>query len=349
MPEKPGIAVVILNWNGISLLREFLPGVLHHTPQEKAEIYVADNGSTDESTAWLRENHPRVKVIELKQNHGFSKGYNLALQQIDARYYVLINSDIEVTPNWLDPCIRRLEEDQEVAAVQPKILSHTKRSEFEYAGAAGGYIDRWGYPFCRGRILYVTEKDNGQYDQPVSVLWATGACLFIRSDAFHKAGGFDDDFFAHMEEIDLCWRLKNQGWKIGVEPAATVYHLGGATLSYQSPRKVYLNFRNNLWMLMKNLPSGRLAAVMLVRMILDGVAAIHFLLTGKTEAFVAVWKAHMAFYSTLGRFLGKRRELLKKAVKRNHPEIFRGSMVYRFYIRKQKKFPGFNFHPPLLP
>lgn len=349
MSENPGIAIVILNWNGISLLREYLPGVLQHSPPEVAEIYVADNGSTDGSVAWLMKYHPRVKVIELKQNHGFSKGYNRALQNIDAKYFVLINSDIEVTENWMEPCIRRLEEDPELAAVQPKILSHTNRGEFEYAGAAGGYIDRWGYPFCRGRILYVTEEDKGQYNQPVSVLWATGACLFIKSEAFRESGGFDDDFFAHMEEIDLCWRLKNQGWRIGMEPAATVYHLGGATLSYQSPRKVYLNFRNNLWMLMKNLPAGQLVPVMLARMVLDGVAAIHFLLTGKTEAFVAVWKAHMAFYRSFSRFLGKRRELLNKAVIKNHPEIFKGSMVYRFYIRKQKKYPDFDFHPPLLP
>jgi GT2 family glycosyltransferase len=219
MIDTRKIAIVILNWNGAHLFSEFLPSVIRHSLLEGVTIYVADNGSTDNSVAYLMEHFPVVNIIRLKKNFGFAKGYNIALQQIDADYYVLLNSDVEVTPGWLLPCIQRLEARPEMAALQPKVLSYASRHQFEYAGAAGGFIDRWGFPFCRGRILSETENDHGQYDQPVSLFWATGACLVIRARVFHENGGFDDDFFAHMEEIDLCWRLKNRGWQIGLETA----------------------------------------------------------------------------------------------------------------------------------
>jgi GT2 family glycosyltransferase len=338
-------AIVILNWNGAHLFSEFLPSVIRHSLIEGVIIYVADNGSTDNSVDYLREHFPVVNIISLKKNFGFAKGYNLALQQIEADYYVLLNSDVEVTPGWLIPCIQRLESQPEMAALQPKVLSYARRHQFEYAGAAGGFIDRWGFPFCRGRILSETEDDHGQYDQPVSLFWATGACMVIRARVFHENGGFDDDFFAHMEEIDLCWRLKNKGWQIGLEPAGTVYHLGGATLSYFSPQKVYLNFRNNLWMLLKNLPENKVVQVLFFRMLLDGVAAIHFLLSGKVHAFRSVFNAHITFWKNLYRFVEKRRQLLPGVTKNMHPEIFKGSMVYRFYIKKQRKFSEFKFSP----
>jgi GT2 family glycosyltransferase len=339
----PNIAVVILNWNGVSLFSRFLPSVLTNSREEGVTIYIADNGSTDGSIDFLRENFPTVCLISLDQNYGFAGGYNRVLQQIKADFYVLLNSDVEVTPDWILPCIRRLRDEPGTAVVQPKIRSYTNRNKFEYAGAAGGFIDYLGFPFCRGRILNVLEKDTGQYDQPASLFWATGACMFIRSELFHISGGFDEDFFAHMEEIDLCWRLKNQGWEIKSEPQSIVYHLGGATLSYQSPKKVYLNFRNSLWMMIKNLPECQLLKRLIPRLLLDGVAAFHFLLTGRWKAFNAVLSAHASFYRTLPGFLKKRAELLKLVQQNNHPEIFKGSMVYRFYILKYRKFSRFRF------
>ncbi len=341
------IAIVILNWNGAHLFERFMPSVTENSNIEGVGIFVADNGSTDQSVNYIKKNYPKIHTIELGTNHGFAKGYNLALQKIEAEYFVLLNSDVEVTPNWLAPCIDFLDNHPKVAAVQPKILSYTHRNHFEYAGAAGGYIDRWGFPFCRGRILSVTEEDAGQYDDPVSLMWATGACMFIRAKVFKESGGFDDDFFAHMEEIDLCWRLKNQGWQVGFVPTSVVYHLGGATLSYQSPQKVFLNFRNNLWMLFKNLPERKLLPVMFFRMVLDGIAALHFLSVGQFSAFGAVLKAHKAFYGSIKKLTAKRKQLLLKVVKDRHPEIFNGSMVMRFYLKKQKKFTDFRFHPHL--
>lgn len=346
MVHSSRIAIVILNWNGAHLFSRFLPSVIEHSIGEGVTIYVADNGSTDNSVEYLTKNFPEIIILETGTNYGFAKGYNVALQKITADYYILVNSDIEVTDNWLWTCIERLESNKQLAAIQPKVLSFNKRNYFEYAGAAGGFLDRWGFPFCRGRILSVTEEDTGQYDQPVSLMWATGACLFIRADVYRESGGFDDDFFAHMEEIDLCWRLKNQGWQIGFEPKSVVYHLGGATLSYQSPQKVYLNFRNNLWMLFKNLPKGKVFPVMFVRLVLDGIAAAHFLTVGQFSAFKAVFRAHMAFYASLKRLIHKRIELLPKVVKQQQPEIFKGSMVFRFYLRSQKKFSDFMFLPP---
>jgi GT2 family glycosyltransferase len=345
MNKVPSIAVVILNWNGVSLFSRFLPSVLLNSREEGVTLHIADNGSTDGSLEFLRKNFPTVNLIPLNQNYGFAGGYNRALQQIDADYYILLNSDVEVTEGWIGPCIRRLQEEPGTAAVQPKILSYSDKSKFEYAGAAGGYIDYWGFPFCRGRILSEIEYDTGQYDQPVSIFWATGACMMIRSSVFHEAGGFDEDFFAHMEEIDLCWRLKNRGWNIKFEPESRVYHLGGATLSYRSSRKVFFNFRNSLWMLVKNLPKKELFPVLISRMILDGTAAMNFLVTGQFTAFRAVFKAHFDFYKSIRRFKRKRAVLLPLVHENKHPEIFRGSMVVRYFLFKYRKFSQFQFLP----
>ena len=345
MEKRPSIAIVILNWNGISLFPQFMPSLVEHSRGDGITLIVADNGSTDGSPEFLEHHFPEVKVIRLGENHGFAGGYNRALSQVNADIFILANSDIEVTPGWMEPCISRLLAHPGMAAVQPKVRSWKERHKFEYAGAAGGFLDRWGYPFCRGRILSEVEEDHGQYDQPLSIFWATGACMFIRAEAFRQSGGFDQDFFAHMEEIDLCWRLKNQGWEIGFEPDSVVYHLGGATLPYQSPRKVFLNFRNSLWMLMKNLPEGKLMPVLLPRMILDGIAAAEFLVSGQFSAFSAVWKAHMDFYRTLGRFLRKRKSLLPLVKKSDHPGIYHGSMVWNFYIRRKRQFFRFGFDP----
>jgi hypothetical protein len=343
MTDLKKTAIVILNWNGEQLFSRFLPSVLQYSRGENVSVWLADNGSTDHSVEYVSGNFPEVKIIELKENHGFAGGYNLALRQIEADFYVLVNSDVEVTEGWLEPCLERFGRDPGLAALQPKVLSYLQRDRFEYAGAAGGFIDHLGFPFCRGRVLSETEQDTGQYDEPVPLFWATGACLFIRAGLFHECGGFDGDFFAHMEEIDLCWRLKNRGWKIGIEPGSRVYHLGGATLSYRSPQKVYLNFRNNLWMMLKNLPEKRVVPILFVRMVLDGVAALHFLITGEVKAFTAVIRAHISFWKTLDRFRKKRRALLPEVTVNNHPEIFRGSMVFRYYLLKKRRFSDFRF------
>jgi GT2 family glycosyltransferase len=345
MPENPKIAIAILNWNGEKLFPEFLPSVIRNSTEPGTEIYVADNGSTDNSIQFLKENFPEVKIIELKNNYGFAEGYNQALKHIKADILVLLNSDVEVTPGWLAPCISMLKADENLVAVQPKILSFEKPHQFEYAGAAGGYIDRFGYPFCRGRILNRMEPDLGQYNTPSPIFWASGACMFIKSKAFHQAGGFDGNFWAHMEEIDLCWRLKNQGYKIGYQPQSVVFHLGGGTLSYNSPQKVYLNFRNNLFMLFKNLPRNQFTRTFFARMVLDGVAALKFILGFHFFSFWAVVKAHASFYRNLGKLIGKRKKLQELTTVKKHAEIYRGSIMWKFFIQKKRKFSELNFNP----
>ncbi|MBN1820519.1 MAG: glycosyltransferase family 2 protein [Prolixibacteraceae bacterium] len=337
------VAVVILNWNGSQLLDKYLPSVILHSNDNDVEVIVADNFSTDDSVEKLRSKYPKASVIELKENYGFSRGYNEALKQVKADYFVILNSDVEVTKNWIDPVIKRMEEDEKIAAVQPKILSHTKKEYFEYAGAAGGFIDKYGYPFCRGRILNVVEKDEGQYNEATPIFWATGACMFIRAKLFTGNGGFDPDFWAHMEEIDLCWRLKNQGYSIWYEPESIVYHLGGATLEYNNPKKIYLNFRNNLLMLIKNLPAGKFIFILLFRMILDGVAAVKFLIGFQCKAFFSVIKAHGYLYRNFGKFYRKRRELLSGITETEHKEIFRRGIMLRFFIQKRRKFSQLKF------
>ena len=329
------VAVVILNWNGCEMLRSFLPSVVRCSD---TEIYVADNGSTDASVEMLRQEFPSVHLIILDKNRGFAEGYNLALQQVSAEYVVLLNSDVEVTGHWLAPLVDYMDAHPEVAACQPKIRSWRHKERFEYAGAAGGFIDRYGYPFCRGRIMGVVEEDNGQYDTVVPVFWATGAALFIRLKDYQDAGGLDGRFFAHMEEIDLCWRLRARGRMLVCVPQSTVYHVGGATLKKENPHKTFLNFRNNLVMLYKNLPEEELGYVMRVRAVLDCVAALSFLLKGQFANMWAVLRARRAFHSLRPLFAADREENLKKTSLPVIPERTKSSILVQFYLHGKKFF-----------
>ncbi len=330
----PHIAVVILNWNGREFLRKFLPSVIRYS-KDVAEIIVADNASTDSSIEFLQENFPEVRIIQNLTNGGFAKGYNDALGQVEADYYVLLNSDIEVTENWIEPIIELMEKDPLVAACQPKLRSYSHPENFEYAGAAGGYIDKYGYPFCRGRIFLHLETDLGQYDDSKEIFWATGACLFVKASLYHKFGGLDKDFFAHMEEIDFCWRMKNLGYKIMYCSKSVVFHVGGGTLPKKSSHKTYLNFRNNLSLLYKNLPDKLLLPVFLVRFPLDGLAAFKFLLDGGFADFWAVLRAHYSFYKSF-RSLKQKRAL----VKQHHVScIYEGRLLVDYYLNRKTTFP----------
>jgi len=337
------IAIVILNWNGAKLLKQFLPSVFEFSKGDSIEIVMADNGSIDESLPMIRDKYPEVTVLELKQNYGFARGYNEALKQIEADYFVILNSDVEVTAGWLDSPIRIMKSDERIAAVQPKILNYNHRTHFEYAGAAGGFIDRFGYPFCRGRIFDEVEDDHGQYDTMIDVFWATGACIFVRSDLFHLLGGFDADFWAHMEEIDLCWRFRNCGYRIVYTPESVVYHLGGGTLAYNNPQKLYLNFRNNLWLLYKNLPANQLFYILFIRMILDFVAAIKLLGEFNFNGIKSVLKAHLHFYTALPALNRKRKQVWQNVHFRQSNEILSKSIVFQYYIRKRKRFSEIKF------
>jgi len=337
--SDPQIAVVILNFNGESLLPQFLPSVLLHSAS--ADIYLVDNASTDGSLPLIKKDFPEVKCIALQQNFGFAQGYNEALKQIKADYFVLLNSDVEVTANWLRPVIEMMVKDLSVSACQPKILSFTQKDAFEYAGASGGFIDKYGYPFCRGRIFNELEKDEGQYNDIREIFWATGACLFVRASVFTELGGFDGSYFAHMEEIDLCWRMKNTGHKIMVVPASTVYHLGGGTLNKISPRKTFLNFRNNLITLTKNYPNSFWLVVLLARLSLDGIAGIKFLLEGKPLHTWALVRAHFAYYFKMPGVLKQRKALKShKNYSASFSMIYDGCIVKEFYLNKIKKFGG---------
>ncbi|MGB5236408.1 MAG: glycosyltransferase family 2 protein [Flavobacteriaceae bacterium] len=298
------IAVVILNWNGEALLESYLPFVIRYS--EKADIYVVDNASTDGSVKLLEDKFPEVNIIKNESNGGFAKGYNDALKHVQADIYCLLNSDVEVTPDWLDPIPGHFNENKEVAIIQPKILDLRKRDHFEYAGAAGGFIDMFGYPFCRGRIFQAIEKDNGQYDDIKEVFWATGACMFIRKEVFDQLNGFDEDYFAHQEEVDLCWRAQNQGFKIHYLGKSHVYHLGGSTLSNMNPKKTYLNFRNSLFSITKNLPRRRAFPIVFARLILDGIAAFRFVYQFKFDHCLAVLRAHLSYYRQLRKMYRKR-------------------------------------------
>ncbi len=326
-------AIVILNWNGRQFLKDFLPFVLQYK-SANSEIFIADNKSSDDSLELLKNSFSSVHVIPLEKNYGFAEGYNKALEQISAEYYVLLNSDIEVTENWLEPLIQYLDENTDVAACQPKIKSWHQRDSFEYAGAGGGYIDHLGYPFCRGRIFQSLEKDHGQYDDIQNVFWASGACLFIRANIFHELGGFDGDFFAHMEEIDFCWRAKNNDYKIVYNPSSTVYHIGGGTLPKNSPQKTYLNFRNNFCLLFKNTPKEKLLRIFLSRVLLDGIAAIKFLSDGGYKDLAAVFRAHMYFYKNLSKLRKKRKNLIQKPVS----GVYNKNIAYEHFIRGKSSF-----------
>jgi GT2 family glycosyltransferase len=338
MLEASEVAVVILNWNGKKYLEEFLPSVINHTPG--ARVIVADNASSDDSIPFLQTKFPSIEIIQNEHNGGFAKGYNEALKKVDSKYYVLLNSDIEVTENWLSPLMETMK-DEKVAGCQPKVRSYHKKDYLEHAGAAGGFIDINYFPFCRGRIFETVEKDEQQYDYPLEVFWATGACLMIRSKSFHTAGGFDEDFFAHMEEIDLCWRIKLSGQKFMVAPSSTVFHVGGGTLPYSSPRKTYLNFRNSLFMIIKN-HKGWLAPKLFWRLCIDGVGGFRFLMKGEFNQLSAVLKAHMSVYRNLNKFLRKRRVIQKDTENANLTGLFTGNILWNFYIKGVKHFTDLN-------
>ena len=332
------VSVILLNWNGRKLLEKFLPSVVAHTPSDVAEVVVADNGSTDDSVAMLRERFPGVRLILLDRNYGFAEGYNRAIEQTAAEYTVLLNTDVEVTPGWLTAPLEELDADPSVAAVQPKLLSRRDRSFFEYAGAAGGWIDRYGYPFCRGRVLSVVEEDRGQYDAPADIFWASGACFFIRTDVYRRVGGLDARFFAHQEEIDLCWRLRSRGYRLRCTPRSVVYHVGGGTLHTESPYKTFLNFRNNLLMIYKNLPDRDLRRVMRLRRVLDGLAALRFVLTGHTKNAAAIVRARREFHRWRKDYAPIRAENLRLATLDPIPEQMNRSLLLRFYLKGEKTF-----------
>jgi GT2 family glycosyltransferase len=319
------------------MLEQFLPSVVEHSA-DVAEIVVADNGSTDDSLDFLRTNYPQISIVVNDKNYGFAEGYNKALAKVDADYYVILNSDVEVTPNWIEPVVELMESDDKIAICQPKLLSHINRENFEYAGGAGGFIDRFGYPFCRGRVFSTLEKDEGQYDDVREVFWATGAAMFVKAPLFHKLGGFDGDFFAHMEEIDFCWRAKNSGYKVMYCPTSKIYHVGGGTLPPSSPFKTFLNFRNNFALLYKNLRRISIAYVFPARIVLDYVAAVRFLTEGKPKEFWAVVRAHFAFYRMVPNLTKKRRRMEHRRV----GEIYRGSVVFANFLFKKNKFSMFD-------
>ena len=323
-------AVVILNWNGAKLLQQFLPSVIQFSGD--ATIYVADNASTDTSIDVLKNEFPTVKIIENTGNYGFAKGYNEALKCVEEPYYALVNSDIEVTENWLQPIEAIFNNEPNTAIIQPKLLDYKKKTYFEYAGAAGGFIDKYGFPFCRGRIFDTLEEDLGQYDTETQIFWATGACFFIRKEVFRSLQGFDGDFFAHQEEIDLCWRANNVGHTIKYCPTSVVYHVGGATLNEANPMKTFLNFRNSLLMLTKNLPKEKLVPIIFIRMCLDGLAGVQFIFQGKFKHTFAILKAHFYFYHLIGRNLKKR----NNSQKTNY--YYTKSIVWKYFVQKKNTF-----------
>lgn len=324
------IAVVILNWNGAKLLEQFLPSVIAYS--DEANIYVADNASTDNSIAVIKEQFPSVKIIQNEGNFGFAMGYNVALRTIEEPYYALVNSDIEVTENWLSPILSLFDNEPNIGIIQPKILDYKNKECFEYAGAAGGYIDSYGYPYCRGRIFDTLEKDNHQYEDETEIFWASGACFFIRKEIYRKLNGFDSDFFAHQEEIDLCWRAFNLGYSAKYTSKSVVYHVGGATLNQSNPKKTFLNFRNSLLMLLKNLPSNQLVPILFMRLTLDGIAGIQFIFKGKFAHCFAVLKAHFYFYHLINYTLKKRGTIQKE----NY--FHTKSIVFNYFVSKKQYF-----------
>jgi GT2 family glycosyltransferase len=328
------IAIVILNWNGKDLLEKFLPSVIKFSNTELATIYIADNASTDDSISFIKDNHPSVQIIKNEKNYGYAKGYNVALRQVKEPIYALVNSDIEVTENWLNPILELFKKDENIAIIQPKILDYKDKSKFEYAGAGGGFVDKYAYPFCRGRIFDSIETDDGQYNDITDIFWASGACFFIRREVFHGLMGFDTDYFAHQEEIDLCWRAKNLGYKVKYNGLSTVYHVGGATLSHVNPQKTFLNFRNSLLNLVKNAPRKNLFIIILTRLILDGVAGVKLFLYLKPMHTFAIVKAHFSFYFYCNKMFKKRKIIPKKI----DDYFLVKSIVYQYYVLKLKNF-----------
>ena len=328
------VAIVILNWNGRSMLERFLPSVTAHSSQ--ADIIVADNGSTDDSVTFLQQQYPQIQLVLLDKNYGFAEGYNKALRALDAKYdyFVLLNSDVECTPGWIEPVVEMMEAQPDIAIAQPKLLMYDQKDTFEYAGGAGGFIDRYGYPFCRGRLFSTLEKDHGQYDDPCDIFWATGACMFVRASVWKELDGLDGDFFAHMEEIDFCWRTHLAGYRVSYCPQSAVYHVGGGTLPKSSPFKTELNFRNNLSMLYKNLPSERRWKVLFMRMWLDRVAAVKFLLEGHRGEYLAVRKAHRQYRA----WKPALREKRQKNGTHQVPQVYQGLLLPEYYLLGRKRF-----------
>ncbi len=334
MIHFPKVAVVILNWNGQKHLEKFLPSVVAST-YPNLELILGDNASTDHSVQYLRENYPNVKTIQNDRNYGFAGGYNRVLSQVDADYFILLNSDVEVTGNWIEPVIQLMESDIKIAAAQPKLLSYTNKHLFEYAGAAGGFIDSYGYPFCRGRIFDTVETDEGQYNQVSEIFWASGAAFFIKKPYWDEVDGLDEYFFAHMEEIDLCWRLKNKGYKIMYCPDSTVYHLGGGTLNAENPFKTYLNFRNNLVMLLKNLPIKQAIWIIFIRFWLDLLSMVKYMLDKQNKNVIAVSKAHIHFLRDISK---NKKKIITTNSNFNPVGLFKGSIVWKYFLRGKKKF-----------
>ncbi|MBT4869320.1 MAG: glycosyltransferase family 2 protein [Polaribacter sp.] len=325
-------AIVILNWNGQKLLEQFLPSVVNFSLDE-ATIYIADNASTDDSVSYVKTHFPSVKIIKNRQNGGYSKGYNDALKAIDADIYCLLNSDVEVTENWLKPITEAFRNDINTAIIQPKLLDFKEKTKFEYAGAGGGFIDVFGYPYCRGRIFNYLETDHGQFDDETEIFWASGACLFIRSKVYHEVGGLDEDYFAHQEEIDLCWRTQNLGYKVKYVGSSSVYHVGGATLKETNPHKTFLNFRNSLLNVVKNVPKERFLFVIFSRLLLDGIAGLKFIIELRPIHTLAIIKAHISLYKNSIKFLKKRKKLQKKSTYFKHTSI-----VSQYFIFHRIKF-----------
>lgn len=340
MPMEPSVAVVILNWNGKLLLEKFLPGVVKSSYPD-LQFIVGDNDSSDGSVEWIKTNYPEVRVIQNDRNYGFAGGYNKVLEQVQADYFILLNSDVEVSGNWISPVIQMMEKEEHIAAAQPKIKWEQDKKLFEYAGAAGGFLDKYAFPFCRGRIFDEIEPDHGQYDQTKEIFWASGAAFFIKRTCWTEAGGLDADLFAHMEEIDLCWRLKNLGYKIMFCPDAEVYHVGGGSLNAVNPFKTYLNFRNNLIIMQKNLPLTAVFPSIFIRFFIDFAALLHFLSKAEFKFAMAVSKAHFHFLKSL--FTTAKKRTAKQLPYASHTGVFHGSIVYNFFIRKIRKFSLLNF------
>ncbi len=330
------VAVVILNWNGKKLLEQYLPSIVQFS-SEIADIYVADNASSDDSVSFVKEQFPSVQIVENATNGGYAKGYNDALASIEADIYCLINSDVEVTKDWLIPVLDLFKEEPNTAIVQPKLLDYKDKSKFEYAGAGGGFVDLYGYPYCRGRVFNFLETDNGQFDDVTEIFWASGACFFIRSEVYDQLGGFDEDYFAHQEEVDLCWRTQNEGFDIKYVGGSTVYHVGGATLQESNPRKTFLNFRNSLLNIIKNVPKKWFLFVVFSRLILDGVAGIKFALELRPVHTLAIIKAHFSLYANFYKFLKKRKQLQKK-----HNYNLHTSVVWQHFVLRKKTFKDLN-------
>ena len=331
-------AVVILNWNGIAYLKEFLPSLLSYTSIPDVELVVADNASSDGSVEFLKAQYAEIKVVKLDKNYGFTGGYNRALAQLNADYFMILNSDIEVTEGWIQPLIALMDQQADVAACSPLLLDYNRKEKYEYAGAAGGYIDRYGYTFCRGRIFDKQEEIQSAYNKATDVFWTTGACMLVRAEMFQKAGGFDENFFAHMEEVDLCWRWKNMGYKLKVLPDSKVYHVGGGTLPKSNPFKTYLNFRNNLFLLYKNLPENKMSKVLFTRILLDYLSVIRFLATFSFKDIGAIIKAHRHFQRKKVDYIDFRESQHSQIVKSDHEERYSHSIVLDYFLLGRRRF-----------